>query len=162
MQSIFRHLSDTSPKEFIAQLNAGADPNPIDGGGRTPLMLSVHRGDIPRIQALLAAKANIFIKDKLGWSAIHEAAGSPNPAVPKILKDAGADVNERGPMGITPIMQAAGLGNLSLLKAFLQLGANPNLRDEKGRSAMDHAKIQHEVQTQKHLESLLEPEIEPG
>ena len=160
MKTLFSHLSDASPNEFISLLKSGAEPDPVDGGGRTPLMLATHNGDIPRIRALLAAKADVHKKDKLGWGVIFEAAGSPNPEVPKILKDAGANINELGPMGSTPLMQAAGLGNLPLLKAFLQLGANPDIKDQKGRTALDHAKMHHAPQTQKHLESLQEPNMD--
>ncbi len=50
-------------------LGAGANPNLADNDGLTPLMRAADRGDAERVRALLEAKADPAVKDRLGRTA---------------------------------------------------------------------------------------------
>ncbi|EPX57971.1 Ankyrin repeat protein [Cystobacter fuscus DSM 2262] len=57
-----------------ALLAGGADPNPFDAEGRTPLMLAAERGEEPLARVLLAGGADPSLTDRLGESALTKAA----------------------------------------------------------------------------------------
>jgi ankyrin repeat protein len=57
-----------------ALLASGADPNPFDAEGRTPLMLAAERGEEEVAQVLLAGGADPTLTDRLGESALTKAA----------------------------------------------------------------------------------------
>jgi ankyrin repeat protein len=56
---------------------------------------------------------------------MRAAAGGRLNEVRNLLK-AGADVNEKGALGITTLMFAAGAGHLQVVKALVEAGADPN------------------------------------
>lgn len=58
-----------SNEVLVELLGAGADPNLADADGLTPLMRAADRGDVERVKALLAAKADAGAKDRLGRTA---------------------------------------------------------------------------------------------
>jgi ankyrin repeat protein len=58
----------------------------------------------------------------------------------KLLVAANADVNAAADNGTTPLMYAAGAAKLDFVEYLLSTGAKPDVRDKKGRTALDHAR----------------------
>jgi len=121
-----RQTADT----VVTLLNAGADPNIADNQGITPLMWAAMRGNTGQIQALRKAGAKVGLMEAL----LLEDTVTVNTALEK-----GADVNLRGPGGLTPLMTAAGHGDAELTAHLLALGAKVDALDEIGRTALHHA-----------------------
>jgi ankyrin repeat protein len=63
------------------------------------------KDEVKRIAS--AEEGAIDIKDGRGSSAVHYAARHNNPRVIKMLLDAGADINLKGPGGQTPLYTTA-------------------------------------------------------
>jgi len=103
----------------------GADVYVIDQQGKSPLDLAVEKGHkeiIPFLKPLHRAvesedssqvidivnkiPKSLNIKDEKGWYPLHLAAQTGHLEIIRFLVDQGADINARGPWGITPLRLA--------------------------------------------------------
>jgi ankyrin repeat protein len=111
-------LGDVS--QIRAQLQAGADVNARDGGGRTALLHAVRGGQLAAVRALMEAGAGLDERDQEGRTALMEAARRKEamPALP--LVTGGADVNLADKEGWTALMFAAREGTLAAARAIIR------------------------------------------
>jgi ankyrin repeat protein len=115
-----------------AQLKAGADPNAAQGDGLTPLHFAAQKGSLEMTRILLAARASVSAKTRLGdYTPLHLAAGGGHTAVVGVLIDAGADVNAlTSYTGVTPLHLAAkAVGGETVVKTLIERGAAVNVRE---------------------------------
>ena len=98
---------------------------------------------IAEIQELLDAGADLKAEDVLGVSAMAYAVLNTNPAIIKMVIDAGVDVNEiggRDSKGISALMMAAQINtNVDIIRELIRAGANVNAVDDNGKSALFYA-----------------------
>ena len=85
------------------------------------------------VEAILRAKPNVYLQDKVGENALHCAVENQHgnvaaAAMVAALLWAGAAVDLATFSGLTPLMDAASLGRLEAAKALLQAGSRPELR----------------------------------
>jgi ankyrin repeat protein len=66
-------------------LDGGADPNPFDVEGRTPLMVAAENGREDLVQCLLAGGADPILTDRVGETALGKAAAHGHGRVAAIL-----------------------------------------------------------------------------
>ena len=86
-------------------LDAGAEVNAQDRGGYTPLHFAAQQGSISAATLLVAAGAQVEIADGFGNTALHKAAfqfQGGDPALIRLLLDAGADPDIRNNTGKSP------------------------------------------------------------
>jgi uncharacterized protein len=114
------------------------DVNALNDAGESALMMAALKGQADWSQRLIERGASI---DKQGWSPIHYAATGPDTSVVKLLLDKGAPIDARSPNGSTPLMMAAQYGAEASVDLLLQRGADPRLRNERGLSAADFARL---------------------
>ena len=153
------------PEKIALLLAAGADPNTVDGYGRTALHLLVSRGSgdgaVKRISvpALIDAGADVNARDDRGRTSLHEAveaairAGEPGQDashVIQLLLRAGADVNARTLLGESPlhlVVPASWRPGLwvsprdatvvdPVISALLDAGAEIDARTNDGRTTL--------------------------
>ncbi|KAJ2902815.1 hypothetical protein MKZ38_000096 [Zalerion maritima] len=102
-------------------LDAGADPNLVDGDGSAPL--NYLAGSSEACDILVKRGADIHHKDGSGWSPIMDAVRSPyaNVNTLRTLADAGADLGEaHADSGKTLLHLAASSGVDEVLPALLE------------------------------------------
>jgi hypothetical protein len=58
----------------------------------------------------------------------------------QLLIKKGADVNAVGSLDLTALHKAAAAWDGDLARILLENGANPGLKDEQGKTPLDHAK----------------------
>jgi ankyrin repeat protein len=104
-----------------AKVNARAT---ADGG--TALLAAVMRGDEDSVSRLLAAGADVKIKDARGNSPFMIAAAGARIEIADLLLAKGADPNEADQHGITPLSAAATMGGEEALRYLVKAGANVN------------------------------------
>src|SRR5436190_4199638 len=113
-------------------LKSGADVNAAQGDGMTALHWAATNGDMPLVQMLLSAGANIRATTRLGGiTALHMASQNGHADVVATLIAAGADPNAATSTGATSLMLAARSGNTDTVTRLVETGADINAR-EKG------------------------------
>ena len=106
--------------------HAGADPDAIAEAGWAPLHLASRHADLAILQALVAAGADVELRDhRNGWTPLLHAIHLRNEPAVAALLEGGADVNRAGESGITPLIMASGYGMMDTVRLLLDRGADP-------------------------------------
>jgi ankyrin repeat protein len=116
----------------------GVDVNALNAAGESALMMAALKGQADWSRRLIDQGAKV---DQTGWSPLHYAATGPEPAVVKLLLDRGAAIDAPSPNGTTALMMAAQYGVEASVELLLARGADPRVRNEKGLSAADFARL---------------------
>ncbi|MFY2556371.1 ankyrin repeat domain-containing protein [Corallococcus terminator] len=97
--SLFDAVLAGDRESLKSQLDAGADPNPFDDEGLTPLMVAARDGHTGLVELLLKAGADATITNRIGESAVIIAAahGSSN-SVSLLWESATEDERSMVPM----------------------------------------------------------------
>ena len=121
----------------------GVDINSFsaDNCNCTPLMKAVKNGDKDVVTFLTDHGANVAIKDKCGYTALHKACIylDSSPEVLRCLIENGADVNLSTDDNRTPLMTACEYGHVNAVSVLIEHGANVNLQDQGGLTAVHYA-----------------------
>jgi hypothetical protein len=75
---------------------------------------------------------------------LHSAAAARSVSIARLLLEHGARVNARQgrtDRGFTPLMEAAFNGQVEMVELLLGHGADPSMKDDDGKSAVDHARV---------------------
>ena len=107
-------------------IRSGVGVNTPPQGKVSLLTVAITRGYQVIALALLAAGADVRVKDTSGWTALHWASSIGREDVVQALIDRGSKVNERTPNGHTPIMlaQRAGGNKVAIAMCLLRAGAS--------------------------------------
>jgi ankyrin repeat protein len=123
-------------------LVAGAEIDPLDGLGRTPLMGAANHGQVAKASLLLSWGANVAAVDKEGNTALILAGRWSDPtnvATMRVLLNGGADANKANADGATALREAARHGNIAGAQLLLERGAEVNRRDKTGSTPLSLA-----------------------
>jgi ankyrin repeat protein len=111
-------------------VSVAGDVNRATPDGTTPLHVAVRAGDMPRVQALLHAGANVNAATRYAnVTPITLAAINGDAAMIDVLLKAGADPNTANGEGETVLMRAARTGNPQAVKALIDHGADVNAHE---------------------------------
>ena len=132
---------------------AGADVNLAAANGVTPLMAAAHTDNVEMTRLLLERGADPGALDRLKKNAMTYAAGQGSTDVVVILLKAGVDPNAIYAHDLTALMWAAGYGRSATVKALLDAGARAELKDDRGKTALDMAREANDAETVQLLEA---------
>lgn len=88
--------------------------------GITDLMLAASRGDLARVESLLATGAELDAQDAFGQTALNYAAGAGHAHIVGALVMAGADVSLRNRAGLTSLEIAIARGHTAAAQMLRQ------------------------------------------
>src|SRR5258705_4759015 len=130
----------------------------------TPLLTAIYRGDLPAVDRLIAAGANVRAANREGVTPLSMACLDGDLRIVERLLAAGADANERGPNGETPLMFAARNGRVDVVRRLVAAGADVNAREAlRGTTALMWAAEQRHPDAVKALLAAgADPAIPPG
>jgi uncharacterized protein len=159
-------------KRLIAR---GMDASSVDPNGDPLLFTAARNGYRATVDVLLAAKAKVNAKNRVGdtplmgaalnghldivrklrtqgadldppgWTPLIYAATGGHDDVVAYLLDQGANINAQSPNGTTALMMAVREGRASTFDLLLRRGADVQRRNENGISALDWAKRGNET-----------------
>ena len=120
----FLTLLTGSCKSEVLQLylEAGMSANGTDGGGRNTLMIMILNGTdkeevVKCAEVLIKHGVNLRATDNSWQNALHYAVSRNNPALVKLLIDAGVDVNAVDRSGLSVLTRTFNSECIELLKA---------------------------------------------
>lgn len=120
----------------------------------TALMNAVTRGHTEIIKALLAAKADVSLRNAFDFNAFTSAVAAGNQEIAGLLLDAGAKIDE-GASGLTPLAFAVSSGNLEMIHFLAEHGADVNHGAKTGeQTALISAILGAQVESVKALIAL--------
>jgi ankyrin repeat protein len=128
------HASGAAP--VLSDDDAGSD---TAGGYYESLHAAAYRGDVRAVQQLLAAGADVDVRDSEGSLPLHEAAAAGHVAVAQLLLESGAAVDARDAQQRTPLHAAVRPGHVAVADALLRGGAALSARDVHGSSPFGEA-----------------------
>jgi uncharacterized protein (TIGR02996 family) len=123
-----------------ALLDAGADPDRVDGSMNTPLSLAVAGDHVLMARSMLGLG---FDRDRLlpgGRNLLHVAAHHGARRVAEALIDLGVPIGSTCAAGRTPLHYAVAGRRRDMAETLLERGADPNAQDHFGRTPL-HASV---------------------
>jgi ankyrin repeat protein len=130
-------------KSVEAILKGGANINKADKFGNYPIFVALGNSNIEMIKLLFQYGADLSLKDKMNNSLLIVAAFKCNQEIVQYLLDQGAEVDEKGGTGKNALMFCClydgPLNNIEIIKLLVRYGSDVNLKDLKGRTALDVA-----------------------
>jgi hypothetical protein len=91
------------------------------------------KGDVGKVRSLVAAGADINVRDKNGDSALEHAADKGCLDIVKFLVEKGAEVNNYNVDNWTPLMSSSNRGYFEVVKFLMENGANINFAARFGK-----------------------------
>ncbi|HEY7427031.1 MAG TPA: ankyrin repeat domain-containing protein, partial [Gemmataceae bacterium] len=113
-------------KAALERIRAGVDVNEAQPDGTRPINWAIYRVDYELLQALIAKKANLNVRNEFGSTPIAQAAELGDARMVKMLLDAGAEPEGANPDGQTALMLAIKAGETAVVEMLIKAGANIN------------------------------------
>ena len=104
------------------------------------LMGAVMSNELQTVKRDVEAGANINQRDSRSYTTLMVAVYYNQFQIAEYLLEQGADFNAQGNDGWTALMLAVHNGNVRMVKLLLQHNPNVTLVDDRGQTALDHAK----------------------
>ena len=119
--------------------NGKLDLKDVDGSNIL-LIQAIRQGNLPAVKLLFDYFINYFFIASNGYTILHEAALSPNPAITSYLAKSTSLQDNHDKEGLTPLMLAVRAGNVAAARELIQLGSSLTRKDETGKSAQDYTR----------------------
>ncbi|MBA3954737.1 ankyrin repeat domain-containing protein [Candidatus Dependentiae bacterium] len=104
---------------------------------RTELIKAIKHDNLAQVQEALKKSTLATQDQKEKDEALLQAAlYTDNPAILKVLLDAGADLQAHDASGMTPLHQAAAYEHNQIIKYLLEKGALVNIQDKQGHTPL--------------------------
>ncbi|UZR93925.1 ankyrin repeat domain-containing protein [Chondrinema litorale] len=113
-----------------------------DAKGFSPLMLAVYNGQEEATEFLLKSGADADQPDASGNTPLMGVCFKGYTSIGQKLIEAGADVNKQNFQGATALTFAATFGQVKIAEMLLEKGAKKDIKDQRGMSPENHAKMQ--------------------
>ena len=113
-------------------IDAGADVNNFDSGGRPMVNVTALRGSSESLRVLLNAGADPNVRDMSGYPALERAFQRNSPEVIHVLVEGGADVNARDHAGDPLLYHQLTFGSIENVQAFIEAGADVHGLSKRG------------------------------
>ncbi|MEM8908682.1 MAG: ankyrin repeat domain-containing protein [Bacteroidota bacterium] len=133
---LIRAIDQNSPEEVERALNAGVDPNALDGADRLPLAMAIDRNNERIVRLLLDAGAKVSPLDSNGESPLFKAVSWENEAIVELLLAAGADIHQANRNQQTPLGEAQQKGYAKikqLLEEFYDEARNQQVKADRAK-----------------------------
>ncbi len=138
MHMVAEKWKNAEPAKLL--IKAGAPIEVLDKGKETPLHLALRKNNISVAKVLMENVKDINKRGYVTLTPLDYAIGHTTPNVVQLVIDHGADVNKCDGDGWSPVYRAALLNRIDMAKVLLANKSKINIKDRKGRTALDIAK----------------------
>ncbi|GFY46941.1 ankyrin repeat domain-containing protein 16 [Trichonephila inaurata madagascariensis] len=122
--------------------NTNYDINVKDSCGITPIMDAVSGNHNHVVKFFIENGSSLKEEDKLGRNVLHIAAEAGNlECIRWLVKTYYMSLDSQTLQGLSPLHFACKENNIDTFNLLLKLGANCDLKDKRGRSALEYASI---------------------
>ena len=143
--SSFESNDEDNEKCCQILIDSGAELNPKDDYGRTPLFYMTSHGFINCAKMLVVSGADVKVKDKNERTVLHYAAGWGRADLLRLLIEREAEVNARDGDGQTPlhVFASSKVGNEDedICQMFIRAGADLKIVNNKNLRPFHFMKI---------------------
>jgi len=130
-----------SPELVKYLIEKGANINPADIQGYTPLILAVQSNNQAVINLLIEKGADLNSRDVYGYTPLIWALSSGYPEMARVLMEKGADVNIADNDGKTPLIYSCIKGYIEISKTLIGKGVDVCAFDLLGNRASDYVRF---------------------
>ena len=107
------------------------------------LAKAAYSSDLEKVKAYLKIGINVNERDKPGGTALHAAMFQKNMEIITLLLQHKADINIQGLSNhFTPLHDAVWVNNLPAAEILLKAGADRSIKNNKGQTPLEKAKIE--------------------
>lgn len=145
-QDIFAASRANNVEELKKYVSEKVDINQTNEKGFTPLILAVYNNAPEAVQFLIANGANLNAQDKSGNNALMGAIFKQNTAMVDLLIANKANVNQVNYNGASSLIFAATFGKPEMVTSLLNAGVDKSIKDNRGKTALDHATMQENIE----------------
>ena len=117
-------------------LTAVLSVSPLGAASDLPLIQAVRNQDLAAARALVAAGADVNLRQLDGATALHWAVHWEDLEATELLISAGANVDTANDLRVTPLLMACTSGNAVIVETLLEAGANPRDALSSGETAL--------------------------
>ena len=117
-------------------LTAVLSVSPLGAASDLPLIQAVMNQDLAAARALVAAGADVNLRQLDGATALHWAVHWEDLEATEFLISAGANVDTANDLRVTPLLMACTSGNAVIVETLLEAGANPRDALSSGETAL--------------------------
>ena len=125
-QSLADLIQRGNRKAALERIRAGADVNEAQPDGTRPIHWAVYKVDYELVDALIAKKAKVDVRNEFGAAPLAEAVKLADARLVKTLLAAGAGVEAANQDGQTALMLAIKTADLAIVEMLVKAGANVN------------------------------------
>lgn len=145
-QDIFAAARANNVEELKNLVANKVDINQENQQGFTPLILAVYNNSLEATQFLIKNGANVNAQDKSGNTALMGAIFKGHKDLVAILINAKANINQVNGNNASALIFGATFGKAAIIKMLLNAGADKTIKDNTGKTALDHALIQENIE----------------
>ncbi len=144
--------SDVNMVAFL--LEKGADPNIPTYTGFSCLMTVAENGNLTLAQALVEGGAQVDYVNPSGWTAIHQAAGTPHTHLLEFFLSLHPNgLNSISKDGMSVLQYAVEEGRFAAVKLLVERGADVNYRNPKNElTPLSYAILGNHTRIKEYLE----------
>lgn len=140
------------PETVSLLLRGDADVNAAAKNGWTALMIAAVKGHVSVAETLLAYGADPNKADIYSWTPLMRAVSEDRRRIVQVLLEhERINVNQPGENGVTALHLAVLNGDPDIVKLLLAHGADPGIEDHSGRTALDFAKQNNNLELERMI-----------
>lgn len=122
---------------FRAMLDLRIDVNQVEVDGTTAMHWAAHRDTVDMARLLIAAGAEVNVKNRYGVAPLSLAAVNGNVEMVRLILQAGADPNTAMSENETVLLTASRTGVVEVVELLINYGADVNARESwRGQTAL--------------------------
>lgn len=154
LQNMFACVRQGATEQLEVLLRRGVPANLLNQKGDSLIMLASYHGHLGAARLLLSHGADPDLFNDQGQSPLMGAVFKGNLLMAELLLTCGAHVNSAAPDGKTALMTAAMFNRTDMVEFLLSQGARLDVRDARGLSPADVARIMGAAETAAQLDAL--------